>query len=55
MRVERKGTIVIKITLGDVKDLYGVHYVPSLAHNLLSVGQFLTVVTKLCLMMMLVQ
>ena len=38
IQVERRGTIVVKINHGKVKHLHNIFYVPSLAHNLLSVG-----------------
>lgn len=40
--VEGKGTVEIKTVQGNVKFLYDVQYVPTLAHNLLSVGQLMT-------------
>lgn len=42
MQVEGKGTVAIKTMQGEVKVLYDVQFVPSLAHNLLSVGQLLS-------------
>lgn len=41
MQVEGKGIIAIKTLQGDVKLFYDVQFVPSLAHNLLSVGQLM--------------
>ncbi|GKE42540.1 putative gag-pol polyprotein, identical, partial [Tanacetum coccineum] len=41
MKVEGKGSVAIKTTQGNVKLLYDVEHVPSLAHNLLSVGQLM--------------
>uniref|UniRef100_A0A803LNQ0 GAG-pre-integrase domain-containing protein n=1 Tax=Chenopodium quinoa TaxID=63459 RepID=A0A803LNQ0_CHEQI len=41
VQVKGKGTIAIKTIQGDVKLLHNVQYVPSLAHNLLSVGQLI--------------
>nr|GEZ10161.1 retrovirus-related Pol polyprotein from transposon TNT 1-94 [Tanacetum cinerariifolium] len=38
MKVKGKGFVAIKTTQGNVKLLYDVEHVPSLAHNLLSVG-----------------
>lgn len=42
VHVEGKGTIEIKTVQGNVKFLYDVQYVPTLAHNLLSVSQLIT-------------
>ncbi|KAL3537426.1 hypothetical protein ACH5RR_000792 [Cinchona calisaya] len=39
IQVEGKGTVEIKTSHGKVKSLHDVQYVPSSAHNLLSVGQ----------------
>ncbi|GKD13030.1 retrovirus-related pol polyprotein from transposon TNT 1-94, partial [Tanacetum coccineum] len=41
MKVKEKGSVAIKTTQGNVKLLYDVEHVPSLAHNLLSVGQLM--------------
>lgn len=41
MQVVGTGTISIKTNKGNVKLLHNVQYVPSLAHNFLSVGQLL--------------
>ncbi|KAL3533483.1 hypothetical protein ACH5RR_007004 [Cinchona calisaya] len=41
IQVEGKGTIEIKTSHGKVKFSHDVQYVPSLAHNLLSVGQLM--------------
>ena len=41
VRVEGNGTVAIKTIQGNVKILQGVQYVPTLAHNLLSVGQLI--------------
>ena len=38
IQVEGKGTVAIKTSNGKVKLMHDVQYVPSLAHNLLSVG-----------------
>ena len=40
--VEGKCIVEIKTFQGNVKILFDVQYVPTLAHNLLSVGQFIT-------------
>ena len=37
--MEGNGTVAIKTIQGNVKNLQGVHYVPTLGHNLLSAGQ----------------
>jgi len=42
VHVEGKGIVEIKTVQGNVKLLYDVQYVPTLAHNLLSVGQLIT-------------
>lgn len=42
VHAEGKGTVEIKTVQGNVKLLYDVQYVPTLAHNLLSVGQLMT-------------
>ena len=39
--MEGKGTVAIKTIQGNVKILQGLQYVPTLAHNLLSAGQFM--------------
>ena len=41
IQVEGKGTVAIKTSNGKVKLIHDVQYVPSLAHNLLSVGQLI--------------
>ena len=41
VRVEGNGTVAIKTIQGNVKILQGVQYVPTWAHNLLSVGQLM--------------
>ncbi|KAA3465629.1 Retrovirus-related Pol polyprotein from transposon TNT 1-94 [Gossypium australe] len=41
MKVEEKGTIGIKTVQGDVKLLFNVQFVPSLVHNLFSIGHLL--------------
>lgn len=41
MMVEGEGTVYIHTESGEQKQLQGVQFVPSLAHNLLSVGQLL--------------
>ncbi|KAL4317812.1 hypothetical protein GQ457_18G000340 [Hibiscus cannabinus] len=42
MKVEGKGTFAIKTMQGNVKLLFNVQFVLSLAHNLLSIGQLMT-------------
>ena len=39
--MEGNGTVAIKTIQGNVKILQGVQYVPTLAHNLFSAGQFM--------------
>ena len=39
--MEGNGTVAIKTIQGNVKILQGVQYVPTWAHNLLSVGQLM--------------
>ena len=41
VQVEGKGTVIIKTAEGQMKTLKEVQYAPSLAHNLLSVGQLI--------------
>lgn len=47
MEVDGKGTIGITTSTGDVKILNDVQFVPNLAHNLVSVGQLMTIGYKL--------
>ena len=43
MKVEGKGPFDTKTIHGNVKLLYDVQFLPSLAHNLLNVGQLMLV------------
>ena len=42
VQVERKGTIAIETSQGNVKLIHKAQYVPTLTHNLLGVGQLLS-------------
>ena len=50
--MEGNGTVAIKTIQGNVKILQGVQYVPTLAHNLLSVGQLMKGGSRFYLMAM---
>ncbi|KAK3033599.1 hypothetical protein RJ639_034715 [Escallonia herrerae] len=41
VQVEAKGTVAVKTNHGNVKFLHNSYFIPSLAHNLLSIGQLM--------------
>lgn len=43
IEVEGLGTVVIKTVQGDIKLFHNIKYMPSLARNLMSVGQLMTI------------
>ena len=42
MQVEEKGTVKVETSLGKIKQLDNIQFVPNLGYNLLSVGQLMT-------------